>query len=303
MLILFGAAGLEPEWKATVLCIGTFDGFHLGHQAVIKTAVGIARAAELPCGLVTFDRHPAMTLAPHKAPQALSKPTDNLDLLRDLGVDLTVVLAFDRAMSEMSAEAFLGTILRAQLRGNHMVVGHDFAFGHDRLGTTDWLSTQIQTTVVPPFEMDGRRVSSSLIRSSLETGDLEAANRLLGRPFAIRGVVVKGDQLGRTLGFPTANIASPARHILPPDGVYAAEVTTPFGSYRGAISIGDRPTVNGDHRVVEAFLLDYPGHNLYGRAVTVNMWRLIREQRHLDSLEELKQWITKDVEAVRACVG
>jgi riboflavin kinase/FMN adenylyltransferase len=235
-------------------------------------------------------------------PPALSQPTDNLSLLRDLGVDLTVVLAFDRAMSEMSAEDFLRTILQGQLRGSHLVVGHDFAFGHDRLGTTEWLRERIQTTVVPPFELDGQRVSSSLIRSKIQAGDLQAAANMLGRPFAIRGVVVAGEQLGRKLGFPTANIALPARHILLPDGVYAAKATTPFGCFSAAVSIGDRPTVDGDRRVIEAFLLDFPGHNLYGRAVTVNMWRRIREQRRFNTLEELKEWIGKDIETVREII-
>lgn len=299
MLILFGAAGLEPEWSSAVLCIGTFDGFHLGHQAVIKAAVSAARASNLACGLVTFDRNPALTLAPDRAPLALSQPTDNLELLRDLGVDLTVVLAFDRTMSEMTADDFLGTILQSQLRGTHLVVGHDFAFGHDRQGTTSWLEARIRTTVIPPFELGGQRVSSSLIRSRIQSGDLAGATELLGRSFAIRGIVVAGEQLGRKLGFPTANIALPARHILPPDGVYSALASTPFGTFRAAVSIGDRPTVNGEHRVIEAFLLDYPGHNLYGRAVTVNMWRQIREQRRFSSLEELKEWIAKDIEEVR----
>ncbi|MHB8637527.1 MAG: riboflavin biosynthesis protein RibF [Fimbriimonadaceae bacterium] len=299
MLILFGAAGLDPRWPAAVLCVGTFDGFHLGHQAVIREAVARARGSDLPCGLVTFDRHPALTLAPDRAPPTLSQPTDNLDLLRELGVDLTVVLAFDRALSEMSADAFLRNILQAQLHATQIVVGHDFALGHDRQGTTAWLGERIKTTVVPPFELDGTRVSSSAIRASIEAGDLESANRMLGRPVAIRGIVVSGDRLGRQLGFPTANIALPARHILPPDGVYVAQAVTPFGPFAAALSIGDRPTVNGANRVIEAYLLDYPGNNLYGRALTVQLISRIRDQRRLSSVEELKEWIKNDIETVR----
>ncbi|HLK15409.1 MAG TPA: riboflavin biosynthesis protein RibF [Fimbriimonadaceae bacterium] len=303
MLILFGAAGLDPQWPATVLCLGTFDGFHLGHQAVIRKAVAIARAADLPCGLVTFDRHPAMTLAPERAPSTLSQPTDNLSLLSDLGVDLTVVLAFDRALSETSAEDFLATILQAQLHGSHLVVGHDFAFGHDRLGTTDWLEARVQTTVVPPFELDGVRVSSSAIRAAVASGDLATAGRMLGRPFALRGVVISGDKLGRQLGFPTANLGLPARHILPPDGVYVAQAVTPFGQFAAAVSIGDRPTVNGTNRVIEAHLLDFSGESLYGRSVTLQLVSHIREQRRLASLEELKEWINNDIETVRGCLS
>ena len=300
MLILFGAASLDPQWSAAVLCVGTFDGFHLGHQAVIREAVAKARASCLPCGLVTFDRHPALTLAPKRAPMTLSQPADNLDLLRELGVDLTVVLAFDKALSETSAETFLHTILQGRLHATQLVVGHDFAFGHDRLGTTDWLTERIETTVVPAFELDGVRVSSSAIRSAVEAGDLETANRMLGRPVAIRCVVVSGDRLGRTLGFPTANIGLPARHILPPDGVYVAQAVTPFGSFAAAVSIGNRPTVNGANRVIEAFLLDYPGDTLYGRAVTIHLISRIRDQRRLSSVEELKEWIKNDIETVRA---
>lgn len=300
MLILFGAAGLHPQWPATVLCVGTFDGFHVGHQAVIREAVRTAREAGLPCGLVTFDRHPAHTLAPERAPMALSLPTDNLGLLRELGVDVLVVLEFDRAFSETSAEDFLHEVLEQQLHAVHLVVGHDFAFGRDRQGTTDFLAGRIKTTVVPAYELDGVRVSSSAIRGAIAEGDLNTAQRMLGRPVTIRGIVVMGDQLGRKLGFPTANIALPATHILPPDGVYVAQAVTPFGQFAAAVSIGDRPTVDGANRVIEAYLLDYPGESLYGRAVALNLLSKIRDQRRFDSVEELREWIINDIEAVRA---
>lgn len=302
MLILFGAAGLHPEWPAAVLCLGTFDGFHIGHQAVIRTAVDIARANGLPCGLVTFDRHPALTLAPERAPMALSLPTDNLDLLETLGVDMTVVLEFDRALSETSAEDFLDRVLRSELRASHLVVGHDFAFGHDRQGTTEWLRQRIPTTVVPPFELNGIRVSSSAIRNAIQAGELDSAARMLGRPISLRGIVVGGDRLGRELGFPTANIALPARHILPPDGVYVAQAVTPFGQFAAAVSIGNRPTVGGTTRVIEAYLLDYPGTTLYGRTLSIELSQKVRDQRKFASTEELTEWIRTDIEAVRAAV-
>ena len=190
-------------------------------------------------------------------------------------------------------------VLRCQLGAEHIVVGHDFAFGHDRMGTPEWLTDRISTEIVPAFEVDGHRVSSSSIRRAISNGQLEAATSWLGRPFAIEGVVVHGAQLGRKLGYPTANIGRSFDQITPCEGVYAGEAHTSRGRYLAAISIGGRPTIDATSRTLEAYLLDYKGESLYGTSITLDIWRKLRDQVKFDDLEALKEQMAKDVVAVR----
>ncbi len=300
MQVHFGDDSLRAEWPEAVACVGTFDGVHLGHQEVIRTAVCKARELDLPCVLVTFDRHPAAVLAPDKNPQTVSSLQDNLAAFEQFGVSVTLILTFDFALSQMSAGDFLQVILRERVKATSIVVGHDFAMGHDRVGTTAWLSEHIPTTVVPPFEVDGARVSSSDIRRAVVSGDMALATALLGRPFRVNGVVVGGQKLGRTIGYPTINIARSFDQVTPADGVYAGTAGTPFGSFMAAISIGVRPAVGGDSRTIEAYLLDYPGEALYGQSVVLDVHERLREERDFPSLDALTEQIAKDVEQTRA---
>ena len=296
MLVHFGTDLLMPEWQAADACVGTFDGVHLGHQEVIRTALSRAEAAERPCVLVTFDRHPAAVLAPLKKPQSVGTLDQNLAMFRSLGVAVCVVLHFDQELADVSAQAFLDEILIARLHAVELVVGHDFAMGKGRVGDPAWLAQRIATTVVPPFELEGRRVSSTEVRRSVGDGDVENAARLLGRPFAIQGVVVPGQKLGRQLGFPTVNIAKSTEQVTPADGVYAGVCRTPNGTYRAAVNLGVRPAVKGAERSLEAYLLDYPGKPLYGKAVELAFCQRIRPERDFDDLESLSEQIAKDVE-------
>jgi riboflavin kinase/FMN adenylyltransferase len=296
MLVHFGTDLLTAEWQAADACVGTFDGVHLGHQEVIRTALRRAEAAERPCVLVTFDRHPAAVLAPHKKPPSVGTLDQNLAMFRSLGVAVCVVLHFDQDLANVSAQAFLDEILIARLHAVELVVGHDFAMGKGRVGDSAWLAQRIATTVVPPFELDGRRVSSTEIRKSVGEGDVENAARLLGRPFAVQGVVVPGQKLGRQIGFPTVNIARSTEQVAPADGVYAGVCRTPEGTYRAAISLGVRPAVKGAVRTLEAYLLDYPGKLLYGKAVELSFCQRIRPERDFNDLESLSEQIAKDVE-------
>jgi riboflavin kinase / FMN adenylyltransferase len=177
-------------------------------------------------------------------------------------------------------------------------VGHDFAFGKGREGTTEWLKPRIETEVVPPFEVDGHRVSSSLIRQAVADGNLVSASKWLGRNFSITGAVVSGQKLGRQLGYPTINIARSYDGVLPKDGIYAGLAHTARGDFRAAISIGMRPTVEGDQRTLEAYLLDYPGQEIYGTSVDLEFHRRLRGEEKFDSLEALKHQIALDVSAV-----
>lgn len=299
MQVHFGTDLLNPEWSRSVVCVGTFDGVHLGHQAVISEAKRQASARSLPLLVVTFDRHPAAILAPERCPPALGSIGAKLRALRQLDVPLTLVLPFDAALAATSAETFLDRLLKGTLHAEQVVIGHDFAMGKDRVGSPDWLADHIETVVVPPFEVDGRRVSSSLIRSLVTAGEMAEAARFLGRPFSIEGVVVQGAQLGRQLGYPTANLARSIRQVEPPDGVYAATADTPFGSFPAAVSIGVRPTVDETTRTIEAYLMDYKGDSLYGKSITLQVLHRLRGQVKFETLDALKEQMARDVEAAR----
>ncbi|HVT11867.1 MAG TPA: bifunctional riboflavin kinase/FAD synthetase [Fimbriimonadaceae bacterium] len=299
MQVHFGVELLAAEWSSSVACIGTFDGVHLGHQEVIRTAVAQAHQKESPCVLVTFDRHPAHILAPARCPKPIASLSSNIAAFERLGVAVAVVMPFDYALSQTSAEDFLQKILMDRIKAHAIVVGHDFAFGHNRVGTADWLRERIETTVVPPFEVDDCRVSSSEVRREVAAGKVEEAARLLGRPFEIPGVIVSGQKLGRRLGFPTANLARSFDQVLPAHGIYSGELVCAFGRFRAAVSIGTRPAVGGGNVTIEAYLLDYPGDPLYGMPVTLELHSRVREERDFDSLEALKAQIALDVEAIR----
>jgi riboflavin kinase/FMN adenylyltransferase len=299
MQVHLGVGVLRAEWERAVTVIGTFDGVHLGHQEVIRTAVADARRQELPCVLVTFDRHPAAILAPSRTPKSLAPLQENLAQFERLGVGVTLVLPFDAALSRMSADSFLNEILMGAVRANEVVVGHDFAMGNGREGTTEWLSARIPTTVVPPFEIEGERVSSSRIRDAVQSGDVERAARLLGRPYALTGVVVAGQRLGRQLGYPTANLARSIDQALPADGVYAGWFESSTGRFKAAASIGTRPAVGGGARTLEAYLLDYPGESLYGLSAKLELAARLRDEANFPSLEALTEQIARDVEDTR----
>jgi riboflavin kinase/FMN adenylyltransferase len=303
MQVHFGLGTVRAEWSRAVVCIGTFDGVHLGHQAVISCARETAERDELPLVLVTFDRNPAAVLTPDRRPLAINGLAANLRHFEALGVAVVVVLAFSPDLSRMTAEHFLDEILLDGLRASCVVVGHDFALGQGREGDIIWLSERIETVAVPPFELDGLRVSSTAVRISLAEGRLEEANLLLGRPFCIEGVVVGGQRLGRQLGYPTANIARSSELVLPPYGVYATRVRTRSGTYFGAASIGLRPTVDGKGRTIEVYLLDYPGHSLYGPPVAMDVYHRLRPELKFTDLEALKAQMALDVLETRSLLA
>jgi len=214
--------------------------------------------------------------------------------------NVAVILPFDIELSRTSAQSFFDSILTSKIRTDAIVIGHDFAFGHNRQGTPEWLRDHILTTVIPPFELDGRRVSSSEVRRDIESGNVEAAARLLGRPFEIPGVVVAGKRLGRQLGYPTANVARSFDQVLPAYGIYSGEMDTVYGAFKAAISIGVRPAVGGKSMTIEAYLLDYPGDPLYGLPVALKLHSRVRDERNFPSLDALRAQIAQDVEVVRS---
>ena len=303
MQVHFGVELIHPEWHQAVVCICTFDGVHLGHQQVIRTAVDRAKQLEIPVIVVTFDRHPAVILNPSRAPKAIASLKMNLEQLQLHGVGLTVVAPFNAWLSRMSAQEFLDSILLEKLKATCLVVGHDFAMGNGREGNTEWLQQHLSTVIVPPFEIDGARVSSSAIREAIGAGDLDTANKQLGRGFEVQGFVEHGQKLGRELGFPTANIARSFDQVMPRDGVYASFFFVDGHRYNCALAIGTRPAVGGTSRTIEAHLLNYPGDSLYGQNVRLQLEKYLRPEANFESLDALKEQMSKDVESVRSLLA
>lgn len=284
---------------SSVVCIGTFDGVHLGHAEVIGTTVSLARERGLTAAVLTFDRHPMETLAPGRAPQSIAPLSSDLKQIQALGADLAVVLTFDQSLSEVPAQTFYQQSMVEALGANAVVMGHDFAFGHGREGTANWLQSRIETIVIGPLLMDGDRVSSTAIRTAIAEGRVADAACKLGRPFGLSGVIVRGNRIGSEIGFPTANLIVEPKQVVPADGVYAGEAVVAERRYLAAIGVGMRPTVGGTHRTIEAYLLDYEDGDLYGRHMELSFAARLRDEVRFDSLEALKDQMANDIAAVR----
>lgn len=267
------------------VALGTFDGVHRGHRRVIETA----QAAGLPTTVVTFDPHPRIALG--NRVELLSTLERRLELLRELGVDETLVVPFTPDLALETPEEFAESVLRP-LGTSVVAAGVNFRFGRSRAGDLDTLA-RLGFDVRPVPLVEG--VSSSSIRQLLRAGEIVDAARLLGRPPEVEGTVVAGDARGGTLGYPTANLAVPDGLLIPAYGIYAGRV----GEHRAAISIGVNPHYGGEEPRVEAFLLDFEG-DLYGQRLLVELWQRLRDERAFGSEQELIDQIGRDVEATRA---
>lgn len=289
----------------TALAIGNFDGVHLGHQAVIARARLMAERlpGEHQVAVLTFDPHPAKLLAPELAPALLSTPTRRAELLGKSGASQVILEPFDEALASLTARDFVEEILVGRLRAAGVVVGYDFTFGRDRTGNVEMLRDEgeergFQVAVVPPFFQDGMLVSSTKIREFILAGRVMGASILLGRPFELSGKVMRGAGRGRTIGFPTANLAY-EQEILPAFGVYAARARLGVQSFGAAVSIGIVPTFKQDREVtVEAYLLDFSS-DLYAEPLTLELVKRIRPERRFETVASLVQQIGLDVEQVR----
>lgn len=286
-----------------VLAIGDFDGVHLGHRSVLAEAARIAAAKRLPLAVMTFNPHPREVLGMEDYARYLAPIHDRMRLFAELGVDLAYVTAFDRAFARVSPEQFIDRML-VPLRIDTVVVGFDFTFGHQGSGTTDTLARlcegRIDVCVVPPFYLDGQKVSSTLIRDALAAGDMDKVLRYLGRPYRISGWVVQGEQRGRRIGFPTANLDLTAPYVIPATGVYAVLVTVDGRRYEGVMNIGHKPTFRQDRAepTLEVHLLDFSG-DLYGRTLKVDLIGYLRPERRFASVEELTAQIRRDIDTAR----
>ncbi len=289
--------------RPVALTIGNFDGMHLGHQAMVQRVVGVARERGLAACLVTFEPHPREFFAPDQAPARLTSLREKLELLGHYGLDQVLICRFDYRLAQMSADEFVRRVLVEGLAARWVLVGDDFRFGARRQGDYESLAAAGHTHGFDVEQMasvvvDGVRASSTQVRERLAAGELDQAARLLGRPYGISGRVVRGDRIGRTLGFPTANVRM--QHNRPPlMGIFAAEVAG-LGPrpLPGAASLGLRPTVGGRVPVLEVHLFDFD-RDIYGRRVQVRFLRKLRDEEKYPDLDTLKVAIGRDVDNAR----
>jgi len=307
MELIRGIHNLRERDRGCVATIGNYDGVHRGHQHMI--AAVRARASELgvPAVVVTFEPTPREFFEGPAAPSRLTRLREKLQALALYGVDRVVVLRFDRRMQGMGADEFVQRLLVDGLGVRHMVVGHDFHFARRREGTIDTLRAAgaahgFTVAEVGQFLLEGERVSSSLVREALNRGDLERATRLLGRPYRMAGRVRLGKRLGRTLGYPTANLAL-QRKVVPLWGIFAVRVSgAGLVDYPAVSSLGTRPTVNGTDPLLEVHLFDFDG-DLYGQHLDVDFVARLRDEQKFESLDALVAQMNRDAAAARALLG
>lgn len=291
----------------SVVTIGLFDGVHRGHRSIIDRAVARAEEAGLRSVVVTFDRHPMEVIRPGSQPKLLMTLSRRAETLAAQNVDLVVVIPFDDDVRHLAPEGFVDRILTGPLEARHVVVGSNFRFGHKAAGdvaTLKELGSERGFTAegLDLFELGETPISSTEIRASVEAGDVERAAGMLGRPHVVDGVVVRGDQRGAAMGYPTANLQVDPRLAVPARGVYAGVCHLPDGAVPCATSVGVNPTFGGQELRVEAHLLDYSG-DLYGLTVGVDFRHRIRGEERFDNVDALIAQMDADVDAVRHVLG
>lgn len=293
----------EPRLGPTALAVGSFDGVHLGHRCVLERLLTSARREGLISACITFDPHPRCVLDPVNCPQQITTLDERLSLIAGTGTEHAVVLAFTRQLAGLSADEFMRRLL-ASMELRRLVVGYDFALGRARAGNVDWLRDHgsrngYSVEVVEPFRLGREEVHSSDVRRLLTLGDMASANRLLGREFAMSGLVEPGDRIGTEIGWPTVNLAVPPGKLVPGHGIYAGWATTTYGEYQAAISVGYRPTFDKTDLRVEAYLLDFAG-DLYQQRLELRFVARLRDQVKFRDAAALGEQIGQDVAATRA---
>jgi riboflavin kinase/FMN adenylyltransferase len=280
-----------------------FDGVHLGHRAILGTALTRARAAGLEAVACTFDPHPMEVLQPDRAPRPIATLDERLTLIGETGVDAAVVLAFTRELAAIEPEAFVKDVLLGRLRAREIVVGYNHRFGRGARGDARLLQelgdrVGFRAHVVPPMTVEGTAVSSTEIRAALQRGDVSTAARDLGRPYAIEGPVTSGAGRGRTLGFPTANIET-ERPVLVARGVYRGRIHLEGGQHAAVVNVGVRPTFGEATLAVEAHVLDFAG-DLYGQRVRLEFLERLRDEMRFPSVGDLKAQVARDIADARS---
>jgi riboflavin kinase/FMN adenylyltransferase len=286
------------------LAIGVFDGVHRGHQAVISTSADHAAASNGTPVVMTFDPHPEKVLRPQAAPHLLSATEHKIALIRALGVEHLLIITFDKQFAATEPEDFVQKLIIHSKPLREICVGHEWSFGKNRRGNLDLLKKlgakfNFDVVGIPPVKINGAVVSSTAIRQAIEKGDLAKAAEMLGREYTILGTVTRGDNLGKKIGFPTANLSAHSEQF-PPNGVYVAEARIDGELYRGVINLGIRPTVSSgkSERVLEIHLFDF-NRDIYGRDVEVRFLKFLRPEKKFQDLDTLVQQIRQDVEQAR----
>jgi riboflavin kinase / FMN adenylyltransferase len=292
-------SGLPPLPRGSTVTVGSFDGMHLGHQAVLREIAERARAASRVSVLVTFEPHPLEVVNPQAAPPILMTGPERGEFLAQTSLDYVVLLRFDQRLARLSPEEFVRRILLDRCQMRELVIGHDHGFGRGRSGDVETLRQLgavqgFDVDVVPAVDFGERHVSSSLIRRAVAGGDLATAAGMLGRPYRVSGRVEEGQRRGRQIGVPTINLGEiPPQKLLPPDGVYAVRVEWRGGRSGGMMNQGARPTFRDGRRTLEAHLFDFDG-DLYGEWVRVEWIERLRDIQAFGSIEALQQQLQRD---------
>jgi riboflavin kinase/FMN adenylyltransferase len=294
--------------RGSVVTVGSFDGVHLGHRAVLDEIARRARDAGRKSVLVTFEPHPLEVVNPQAAPPLLTVGVERREILAETELDYVLFLRFDRRLADLAPEAFVREVLLSGCGMRELVIGYDHGFGRGRRGDVETLrrlgaEDGFAVDVVGPVDSGGQAVSSTRIRRAVAGGDLAGAARLLGRPYQVSGVVGRGEQRGRTIGVPTINLAElPPQKLLPPDGVYAVRVETRAGRFGGMMNQGPKPTFQDGRRSLEAHLFEFEG-DLYGEWVRVEWVERLRDIRRFASLGELQEQLQRDRAQARAALA
>ena len=307
MQIVRGLESLPLPDEPSVVTVGFFDGVHLGHQAVLARTVACARDRGTRSVAITFDRHPREILTPGDEPRLLTTVERKASLIERGGIDVLLVLAFTAEFSRISAEDFVRDVLVGGVHAVHAVMGENFTFGFKAAGTIATLPAMgdpygLTAEGVSLVQTAGRTVSSSSVRAALSAGDLSWPDEALGRRFVLDGEVVSGHGRGKGLGYPTANLRTWPRLLLPGQGIYAGVAEHGGRRYRAAIDVGTNPTFGVEPLHVEAFLLDYEGDDLTGQPLAVEFWARLRDEIRYASVEELVEAIAEDVARTRSIV-
>ncbi|MBM3839473.1 MAG: bifunctional riboflavin kinase/FAD synthetase [Verrucomicrobia bacterium] len=308
MKTIAAPAELDATSHKVCLAIGVFDGVHLGHQQVIRQTVSDAQRHGAISVVITFDRHPNSVVAPERTPPLIYSLPQKIRVIASLGAEATYLIPFDRAFSEQSGETFVRGLAQGFRQIHSICVGSNFTFGHRRSANVALLKAlgqELNFVVhgLAAVSLDGKIVSSTRIREAIQNGNLDAASQMLGRAYSVAGTVRRGDQLGRQLGFPTANL-DVADLALPPDGVYAVHARMQNSAHRAVVNMGHRPTVQSSElrKRFEVHLLDFDA-DLYGEEIEVTFVEKLRDEQRFPSFDALKEQIALDVAAARQLFG
>ena len=302
-MIIHHGVDTIPTIKNPVVTTGTFDGVHLGHQKILTYLKDLARKSEGESVVITFWPHPRLILQPAQNIQSITDLNEKIALLDKQGIDHLVILPFTKELANSSSQTFINDVLITPLSTSILAIGYDHRFGKNREGSFQYLKENehlypFSIQEIPAQDIDEITVSSTSIREALNNNDLALANRLLGHTFSITGVVKKGDQIGRTIGYPTANLEVAEKNkLIPPNGAYASKVIIENRIYKGMLNIGMRPTVNGQNKSIEVNIFNFDA-SIYNQEITIELYKYIRKETKFTTIHQLKEQLHQDKQSV-----